>query len=645
MKKALQTEHRAQFQSQPSQAEPQSPGSLPGHASKKRKASAGPSSVESLGAALLQKKGPVTYSKRSKSLVSSPLPGIPGHATRDVDLQSQDGICWDLKGSMREDYAHHDPVALFPEPSSTIANATQTQLRVLEAAGAPLPLESCVEVDAPRNLLPPEPSVPWSDIMKFTPGDPSESSESSNREGPDSQWTSAAPVSTMAEVEPVMSQHSRTSSTILLKGSPLRHEVAREEKRLLISPDKLTEDFSFTSPLKNLSTSLKTSHSGSAQSGRSTHSQSLRLDLDADEDDDLAVGLPREQYKPRPSRSRSLKTCTQNEIDYSVIPERARKLKRHKTADATSSVQILTTPQKIQQICDMGFTPTTTKKALKNNSGDVTSTIEWLVTNRINEDELAPDNTPKKVLSTPTPKDPIIGPEGLQVLMRNLKEYCKDGPLMPQNHVDAPATASSTQVKIIDRNSTDEQVQKPQIKSPKVQVVIQKNSPVKAHKSPAPSQKKLKRRKTTLDQPEPESSTEVLGLTEGVTETKRCRGRPKKAMEHGPSIEAVQDVPQQDMSQTPQLESLQVDEPDLVSGEDQETKALPIYVSSDCTDKVRGTFSEFNSSSNINKKSNVVQPAEQSSKTAALGPTGKVPYRVGLSKRARIAPLLRVLKK
>ena len=76
-----------------------------------------------------------------------------------------------------------------------------------------------------------------------------------------------------------------------------------------------------------------------------------------------AVGLPKEQYKPRPSRSRSLKLSGEESIDYSKRPEAvAKKSRRTRTSGEAETTSTATTPEKVKQICDMGFTPTTTKK-------------------------------------------------------------------------------------------------------------------------------------------------------------------------------------------------------------------------------------------------------------------------------------------
>lgn len=61
----------------------------------------------------------------------------------------------------------HEPMALFPEQSSTIENTTQTQQRLLEEVMAPafLGLESDTEPQE-TYYQPAKSSVPWSDFLK-----------------------------------------------------------------------------------------------------------------------------------------------------------------------------------------------------------------------------------------------------------------------------------------------------------------------------------------------------------------------------------------------------------------------------------------------------------------------------------------------
>lgn len=74
------------------------------------------------------------------------------------------GAGWLLEGTMRDAYAEHDPVAMFPEPSSTVPNATLTQQRVMEGVFKPTFLGS--DVEGGKTPFQPEASIPWSEYLK-----------------------------------------------------------------------------------------------------------------------------------------------------------------------------------------------------------------------------------------------------------------------------------------------------------------------------------------------------------------------------------------------------------------------------------------------------------------------------------------------
>lgn len=63
--------------------------------------------------------------------------------------------------------------------------------------------------------------------------------------------------------------------------------------------------------------------------------------------DDIAVGLPKERYKPRPSKRRATQIL-EEPIDYFVQPEKAVKIKRAKTVDSATIPQSLPGPENRQ---------------------------------------------------------------------------------------------------------------------------------------------------------------------------------------------------------------------------------------------------------------------------------------------------------
>lgn len=138
------------------------------------------------------KKTPVTYGgRRSKGIFGS-SPMDLQHDQNLIDQISQladqtNGENWIPEGTMREAYAQHNPNAMFPEPSSTVPNATLTQQRVMEGVLAPPLLGS--DVDVGGAPFQPDASIPWSEYLK-SPTDTGEQPKSSAQHSHGSQHTS-----------------------------------------------------------------------------------------------------------------------------------------------------------------------------------------------------------------------------------------------------------------------------------------------------------------------------------------------------------------------------------------------------------------------------------------------------------------------
>ncbi|KAG9187013.1 hypothetical protein G6011_10121 [Alternaria panax] len=650
LKRAIEKAHRTHLQSQPSQDEPRSSVSLPEHSNKKRKTAADSSPPKSFNDSSARKRGPVTYGKAPRSVSgSSPSVNAPLEDLLGTNLAPHD-TGWILEGTMRQHWAAHEP-AMFPEPSSTIPNATMTQQHVLEVVNAPMTGYE-IESEGPRYTPPPEPSIPWSDLMKFTPAEADGQNESSDRDAPAMDLPSATPVrTTQGGYECSASQQSRRASSVWLKNSPLRNELSRTEA----NPAATLDLPSTASP--------GTQKSGHGEMKKTSRPSKPHLvSLDRSDDDLAAIGLPKEQYKPRPSRSRSLKVEEMQSIDYSLRPEKAKKISKRRQTTAAVDSSNVTTPEKVRQICDMGFTPTTTSGALKRNNGDVIQTIDWLVTNDVGHDELAPPSPPKaKPVMHKSDETPAIDSEAIQDIMRNLNEYRRDDTQGIDHDVVHVAVANETTI----QPETAVGIAKPpviELRSPtKVQVVIPKKSPVTVSKQPpssaAASRTKAKRRKTTSDQPESEPIATDAAAPEDVLEVvpevvpakKKGRGRPKKTVPAAPP----KDSDPEPLEQTTQAKQAEEVLQTVESESNSPTARQGSKTASKETNQAKLADVTYSTTTNDAILPSKPSPAaaseipEPKTKHASASPatTGKVPYRVGLSKRARIAPLLRIVKK
>ncbi|KAI4610543.1 uncharacterized protein J4E87_010797 [Alternaria ethzedia] len=653
LKRAIEKAHRNHLQSQPSQEEPQSSVSLPEHPNKKRKTTADPSPLKPFND-VSAKKGPVTYGKAPKSIFgSSPSFNAPPVGRADATLESTQEVPWLPEGTMRDNYALHEP-AMFPEPSSTVPNATMTQQHILDVVNAPLTIGQEIDSEQPRYIPPPEPSIPWSDLMKFTPADATEQTESSDRDPPSNDPPSATPVRTsQGGYEYSASQRSRRGSGGPLKGSPLRNELSRNgagDADRKATPVEASSadiwDIPSTAPQKT----PRGEHKVVKTTPRRSKSAQVPV---ASSDDDLAnIGLPKEQYKPRPSRSRSLKVEEEQPIDYSVRPEKAKNVSKRRQTTATADTSNPTTPEKVRQICDMGFTPSTTSGALKKNNGDVIQAIDWLVTNNVGHDELAPPSPPKtKPVMNKSDETPAMDSEAIQDIMRSLDQYQRDDTqAVAQNVVHVAVANDAILPEPIDLTETPTS----DLRSPtKVQVVIPKKSPLAVSKQPpsstTASNKKAKRKKPTSNPAESEPAETDSTVPEIAPAKKKARGRPKKVAPVASPKEPDPEPLEQAVEVEHQQEVVQTTEP----GSNPEEIEQDSKLTRNDTDDGKSPDATDTTTASHSKPPAKPSPAAASETperkikptTASPANTGKVPYRVGLSKRARIAPLLRIVKK
>ncbi|KAF2401133.1 hypothetical protein EJ06DRAFT_521019 [Trichodelitschia bisporula] len=103
--------------------------------------------------------------------------------------------------------------------------------------------------------------------------------------------------------------------------------------------------------------------------------------------DDLALGitpdLPREVYKPRPSRSRS-ERVEWVDTNYAKVPEKVIRAQRRAKTEVPKPAKAETSKQEgdedaLAAIVAMGFPDAEARTALKRNGGDMQRAVEWLV--------------------------------------------------------------------------------------------------------------------------------------------------------------------------------------------------------------------------------------------------------------------------
>lgn len=303
----------------------------------------------------------------------------------------------------------------------------------------------------------------------------------------------------------------------------------------------------------------------------------------------------------------------------------------------------------------MGFTPSTGRRALNQNNGDVTQAVDWLITNKAADDELAFHTLQ---MSTNGSR------QGIANTAKQEQSLYADRSSAEQIVPTDIAAESEATIHVAASAEPDIITSAVDPRSPaKVQVVIPAKSPQIAADTSTVAETtrtKAKRRKTTLDDPEPTAKGDIIFGTK--PEKKRGRGRPKKAAKIPLPKKTVQNDQKEDPQEQVCGSPLQTVDVNSKSATVQHqvigsTTAGTTKSSQGTKTSQSVDISSATTTSNSTPERPVLPdrpevspitpehvkkaaPHEQPSNNKA-----KVPYRVGLSKRARIAPLLRTMKK
>lgn len=694
LKRTIEDAHRAQFQSfvDASAGHQDAPYAytLEHASSKRRKTSLDPAAADSLQTEPNQQavstNGEFVNYMRELSNSDHNLDGIYAQP----DVPSPDKV-WNFQGTMQEQWQYHEP-GMFAEPLSTIPNATATQEQVYQNAQAPGYLAS--ETNAHVQYQPAKSSFPFSDYLKS-------SSKVSQDESGNTSHTDHHPEEheryeqhpaylgdpldiTTQDESPTLVP---TSEATLNQGmpqidlAPREVEVSpiREMTNIMPLDDSImpsepesrgdtihVESVQIRKSPRQRRTSQASSISISRTSKAGHHKSSSIGEF---QENPHTFALPAEQYVPRPSRSRSKKLSVETPIDYSVRPEKAvLQGRRTRTSRATENGSAATTPEKMQKMYDMGFTPTTTGRALKMNNGDLVSSVEWLTNSATGDlDELAAP-TSSKSKKEKGRRGRVLGPvteERIEIVSTNTAEEVDSASIN-----EAGSNPLGTDI--------DELAGGPTSKSPKVSVVIPYKS--KGQASPSKSEnglqmsadddntetpkRKTKRRKTAANQSATSDDIIPPAVVKTPATEKKKRGRPKKEAKAKPAEEKAteeeSDVILPTSSQEKRAAALQQVQPNTqIAREELEASgrelnqsiAQQAAASEELDSPKTETLPELKNSEGLSEEtSEQPTPVPRTlSKTAENTPSphtkSKINYRVGLSKRARIAPLLRVVKK
>ena len=236
-----------------------------------------------------------------------------------------------LVPALQEGFGAHNPNLLFPDQSSTIVDSSSSGER--RGQGAPFKTE---KVETSQSLT------------ELKVGKKNASSEVTTMI---STWDLEC------TMEKSYSFHGPTDNTQY----PSIHERAATHTEALVVISRRT------SPSQVADTAVVP---------KTKRKRKLREDNSADElnfSDEIVIGLPKEQYKPRPSRSRSARIPQPEPIQSVTEPEKKVKAtsKRRKTTDGV----IMSSRMALRE---MGFPSSQADEAMEGTDGTVAKAVEWL---------------------------------------------------------------------------------------------------------------------------------------------------------------------------------------------------------------------------------------------------------------------------
>ena len=264
-----------------------------------------------------------TYGQDANLLDNSPSVHFSGHS----GAIGSSGL---PASSLLSGFANHEP-AMFKESGSTVADNESSHERMVEQA---LRSKSLNVRTSPEIKLVQSDDLTRSSSFPWSASEPTGSARNLRTK------RTQASVPETGEEAAIGDHHIQDESHSTLMPVPNEHDIPLPPTAVMIPPSK-NDGAQDSSPTVEITTheatapSLPEAPPASAETKqKATRDRKGKVQEQSSEplnSDDIAVGLPKERYKPRPSRRRATET-TEEPIDYSVVSEKAAKIKRSKTA-------------------------------------------------------------------------------------------------------------------------------------------------------------------------------------------------------------------------------------------------------------------------------------------------------------------------
>ena len=617
-------------------------------------------------------------SKRSRTLAHDDQIRLSSSKVRGQAPQSTDQIPW-LPPTLQADFAEHEPQMMFSEPSSTIPDNTMTQQRIIQQAIETANPSATVSTQNKSETQNSDSSIPWSaykDAQAVIPlkVSPQTMDRATTPRAPSVELLSNGKKRSQTNTTANPSSHTplRASHDKELGGdsqSPSKAPPTSLRSRRSKTMTPLNESATTVAPVALLSeievhdspakpTRRQSSSNADAnQSKRRRRNSEVPTPIEPTSDE-LWVGMPKEQYKPRASRSRSARV-TDDEylqaVQQTLQPKS--KTKRRKTTletveDDEKQLETLKEPTVPPSVSLQEKKPAGEEPA-PVDIGQFGAAIDEADPEDANKENEAPDTLVKSTSAK------ILAPPSRPILVE----------------VAIPAPASSKRKRTdepesltINGAAVESPVLKPTPLAPPTSTSWKKTKARRSQTAATPGFSQRRKVFDSDDESDPEMSPVKSFTSEKTTDMppppapaaagkKKGRGRPRKdgqpesspstaksAKTSKSSLHVLDDegqdfVPRDDEPLTMDDGHAEAAVPPISKVGDQATAVLekPIFPPASTPEQQQ-------------------KAAEASTKTPETktkkSPTnhspinkGKVPYRVGLSRRSRIAPLLRIIKK
>jgi hypothetical protein len=601
------------------------------------------------------------------------------HDTARAQPRAQED--WNLPATLRNEFAEHNPNAMFSEPSSTVPVNTMSQQRIIQEAletGRPIVANTQGKSDQTQNS---ESSIPWS-AYKDSPRKTPPSSHTRRKEP--TPLPSTQPTSSAKRRSQTISPRSRPSHT---SSRAWHDEGALGTSLQLPEPDvssKRNRRTKTASPQSQLAPILKpverlseievqaeriveqqkeTSKSDATSKVACTKSSSASPKRSRILSDELWIGMSEEQYNPRASRSRSTRVTKdeyQKSVDETLKPKAKRRKTMHEPAKRDSY------PIETNRDVHLAFTRT------RRAQGDVDGPEE------------APNELPDEMLDDVNKENE---PHGGQRPENLTTENPVPRPKSPLVEISIPPTANTKRKlsigteKLVVTNALVATPALPPIQNaPPALISRKKVNARRSHTIAVPTQRRkvvdsdesdveISPAKPTLDDIDeltttPAPNDQVPEMPPAPTE-KKGRGRSRKSDATQPATVApMEKLDSTTKQHTPRDEDVDAAQYKPITADDKSNESRREHDTSirnrDNIEKTTATKILSSPRLIMPPLSTPEQPIQQSkalmktpeNKGASKSPVyhspinkSKVPLRVGLSRRSRIAPLLRIVKK